>query len=43
MDKKRCIKCGHEWNPRYLDPVACPKWKTYDWNKDKKEGESNDN
>ena len=27
----RCELCGHEWNERTNDPVACPNCKRYDW------------
>lgn len=33
-----CKLCGHEWMPRTdRAPVACPKCKRYDWNKEKRD------
>ena len=31
---KECKKCGHKWESRKDEPVACPKCKRYDWRKD---------
>jgi len=37
MSKNECLKCGYNWNARVEDPECCPKCKSYDWNKIKKE------
>lgn len=29
----RCELCEHEWIPRVKIPLACPKCKSYDWNR----------
>ena len=29
-----CNRCGHEWIPR-VNPVTCPKCKSYYWNESK--------
>ena len=38
MEKLTCIKCSHEWWPRFnyetqkaSKPVQCPRCKTYKW------------
>lgn len=31
--KKTCKRCGNEWQSRTAFPKACPKCKSYDWNK----------
>lgn len=31
--KPKCDECGYEWVPRVGDPKACPRCKSYDWNK----------
>lgn len=33
MEKTECKKCFHQWIARILEPQACPKCKSYDWNK----------
>lgn len=30
-----CLRCGYEWVPRKVVPIACPRCKRYDWNVDK--------
>ena len=33
-----CKLCGHQWKSRKDDiPLACPRCKRYDWDKEKKE------
>ena len=32
--KYECKLCGHKWESKLEKPVACPKCKRYDWNKD---------
>jgi predicted Zn-ribbon and HTH transcriptional regulator len=34
--KMKCEKCGHEWESRTEKPVACPKCKSYTFDKPKK-------
>lgn len=32
-----CLRCGHKWNPRIeTKPLACPKCKSYEWDKSRK-------
>ena len=33
MTRKTCKQCGHKWSPRVANPRACPKCKSYEWNK----------
>ena len=33
----KCNKCGHEWYPRSTDVRMCPKCKSVNWDKEKKE------
>lgn len=29
--KNKCKHCGHEWESRTKDPLACPRCKRYYW------------
>ncbi len=29
---KTCQRCGYQWEPRNLNPKACPSCKSYRWN-----------
>jgi predicted Zn-ribbon and HTH transcriptional regulator len=36
--KHKCLRCGHEWQSRIeRKPACCPRCKSYDWMKPKKE------
>jgi predicted Zn-ribbon and HTH transcriptional regulator len=36
-EKKECLRCGHTWIPRFkAKPKACPKCKSYAYDKEKK-------
>ena len=26
-----CLRCGHEWLPRVINPVRCPNCRSYHW------------
>jgi len=39
MNKKICKKCKHEWIPRVVEPMECPRCKSRDWDKEDKESE----
>ncbi len=32
--KLKCKLCSHEWTPRNKIPIACPRCKRYDYQKD---------
>ena len=34
MKQIKCKKCGYEWITRVDNPKACPKCKSYDWDKE---------
>ena len=36
-DKKKCMKCGHEWESRKKEPLQCPRCKRYYWDRPNKE------
>jgi hypothetical protein len=37
MEKLKCLKCDHEWMPRYEKiPEYCPKCKNGQWNEPRK-------
>jgi len=42
MKTYKCKQCGHEWIPRMVSPVMCPKCKSYRWNYDKSEDNKDD-
>ena len=31
----RCLRCGHQWQPRTPNPESCPKCKSYEWDSPK--------
>ena len=33
--KCTCKKCGHTWEPRVAKVAACPKCKSYTWDREK--------
>ena len=33
MELLRCLRCGHEWLPRVMNPVRCPSCMSPLWNK----------
>jgi predicted Zn-ribbon and HTH transcriptional regulator len=35
MKEFKCIRCGYEWLSRVEKPTACPKCKSYYWNKER--------
>lgn len=37
IKKIKCLRCGFEWIPRTETPKACPRCKSYDWNKQREE------
>jgi len=32
---KICKRCGYSWDARIEEPVACPRCKSYDWDKER--------
>jgi Zn finger protein HypA/HybF involved in hydrogenase expression len=32
LPQAKCLLCGHEWTPRKVVIVECPRCKRYDWN-----------
>ena len=32
VQRATCGRCGHEWQPRVENPVACPRCKNPNWN-----------
>ena len=34
--KHSCLKCGNEWDSTLKHPKACPKCKSYTWDKPRK-------
>ena len=35
----KCLRCGHTWQNRTINPRQCPKCKSPSWNKPKRETE----
>ena len=38
LPKFKCLRCGHEWIPRKIEPKKCPKCNSPYWNKPKWKG-----
>jgi predicted Zn-ribbon and HTH transcriptional regulator len=38
VDIKKCKKCGHEWTARIEKIKMCPRCKSYNWEKEIKNG-----
>lgn len=34
IPKLTCKRCGHEWMPRKVTRVKCPRCQSHDWDKD---------
>jgi len=39
LKQLKCKRCGYSWITRTNSPRCCPKCKSYDWDKPKKEKE----